>query len=194
MRAGLQTVQQAWAAPASVRTTALNPALRYLLVRHQDREALLVWVGDEPGPLGSASVWVGADGVVLRTVHGRLVGVAEPTRNWRVVGQTPPSPTSALAQGSPTSVTQTIDMQPGHRLGLRVPLLRTALSSAPSTTLLIGSAAEWRWEEEHMPGTTLPPSWVAQDAHGEVVYGQRCLAVDWCLSWQAWPTAVQATP
>lgn len=189
LRAGWQTVEQAWAAPTAVRHSKLDPALRYLLVHHQDREALLVWVGDEPGPLGPTRVWVGADGVVLRTAQGRLVGVAEPTRQWRLIRQDPPP-----ESGPSSTVTHTIDMQPGHRLGLRVPLQRRMLSSAPQPTRWLGDATGLRWEEERPVDATLPPLWHALDAQGQVVYGQRCLAADWCLSWQVWPTDREASP
>ena len=189
LRAGWQTVEQAWATPTAVRHSRLDPALLYLLVHHQDREALLVWVGDEPGPLGLTRVWVGADGVVLRTAQGRLVGVAEPTRNWRLISQDTP-----VASGSSTTVTQTVNMQPGHRLGLRVPLQRRPLSSAPSPTRWLGDATGLRWEEERPVDAARPPIWLARDAQGHVVYGQQCLAVDWCLSWQTWPTDQTAAP
>ena len=185
LRAGWQTVEQAWGTPAPVRNTDLNPALRYLLVQQQGREALLVWVGDEPGPLGSTSVWVGADGVVLRTAQGRLVGVAEPTRNWRLVRQ--------AATGSST-VTDIVDVQPGHRIGLRQTGQRTALSAAPTAHRFVGDTRGLRWQEDRWADASLPPSHVALDAQNQVVYGQRCLAADWCLSWQGWPANPKVSP
>ena len=185
LRAGWQTVEQAWSTAAPVRDSALNPALRYLLVQQQGREALLVWVGDEPGALGRTSVWVGADGVVLRTAQGRLVGVSEPTRNWRVISRT--------STGSST-VTETVDVQPGHRMGLRQTGQRSLLSAPPTAHRWVGTLDGLRWQEDTWMDALLPPSHVALNAQDQVVYGQRCLAADWCLSWQVWPAEPQVSP
>ena len=85
MNAGLKTFQaELWPERPDVRNTHLNPQLRYMLLESGKQEALVVWVGDEPHPLGTASVWVSADGVVIRTVKGQLVGMTEPARSWRL--------------------------------------------------------------------------------------------------------------
>ncbi|TDM05580.1 MAG: hypothetical protein C4K60_12555 [Ideonella sp. MAG2] len=187
MRAGLQTLQGAWPQASSVRDAPLDHRLVYLLVTHQGREALMVWSGDEPGPLGPTRVWVGADGVVLRTHQGRMVGVSEPTRSWRVVAQAP-------VPGLPQGEQQTVDLQPGYRLGLQQTVVRMPLPtplSEPSTLAFHGPVTGLQWEEENVMSvsarSSLQVGLLARNAQGQVVYGERCLTPEWCLSWQPWP-------
>jgi hypothetical protein len=71
--------------PSSARQTPLKAGIRYLLVENNQREALMVWVGNEIGPMGPTTIWVSADGVVLRLAQGRLVGISEPTRQWPLI-------------------------------------------------------------------------------------------------------------
>ena len=76
MKAGFMTLKdEVMPSRSDVRKTALQTNYRYLLVETEGQEALMVWIGNEPHRLGQASVWVSSDGVIIRMVKGKLVGV-----------------------------------------------------------------------------------------------------------------------
>jgi hypothetical protein len=181
-RAGWLTLQEAFAPAVVVRQTPLKPDLRYLLVETGGREALMVWVGQERSSLGDASVWVSADGVVLRLLQGRLVGVAEPRRSWRLVAQT------AVSTTGPVRWMETSDEQPGFRLGVVRTVERVTAAQVPAALAAWAvGAQDLRWSQEVDASTGQSFSFVGVNTSGQVQAGQRCLAPDWCWRWQAWP-------
>jgi hypothetical protein len=181
MRAGLLTFQQEITSDhLAVHQRPLRPELRYLLVQNNDQEALMVWVGNEPSPVGEASVWVSSDGVVMRLSEGRLIGISEPRRYWRLVAE--------------SARTQTTDEQPGLRLGLERTIEKTAVpnSNLPKSWRDMSPDMQGTEEIDRVSGKRL--TLYAAHPASEVMAGQRCITPAWCLRWQTWPTTKATTP
>ena len=186
MRAGMLTFQEELAPnlPA-VRETPLKPQLRYLLVESGGREALMVWVGNESGPVGETSVWLSADGVVVRLLQGRLVGVSEPRRAWQLTAEAPSS--QALDPASTAALVQTSDAQPGAQWGIVQDIRRQLLPATTSPMPWAEGTQGLRWVEEVDASTGQRLSLYAINAQNQTIAGQRCINPQWCLRWQTWP-------
>jgi hypothetical protein len=191
MVAGLRTLQdEVMPTRLDVRQITLQPSFRYLLVEHKNQQALMVWVGHEKGPLGETTIWVSADGVILRLVQGRLVGVDEPARSWRLTSET--VDTSSTVEQTPIS--QTSDEQPGFRLGVFRTVEKIELPSKPESMSWVEGNPDWQWvaEVDSTSGQSL--AFYGMNAHRETMVGQRCLTPEWCLRWQAWPAKPSTSP
>lgn len=193
MRAGLLSIQHdIMPPPQSARHTPLKPDLRYLLVQSGGREALMVWVGTERTSLCEASVWVGADGVVVRLCDSRLVGISEPQRQWQLIDE------SAAITTNPNSVNRRIhrqitDQQPGFHMGMVRTIEKiNAIDQAPPVTW-IGRQHGTQWVEEIDQISRTRIGWYTVNSEHSGVAGQRCIAPDWCLQWQTWPPKYPAS-
>lgn len=189
MRAGLLTFkEEVIPTRIEVRQHETDPKFRYLLVESGGQEALVVWVGNEPNPLGEASVWISADGVVLRFVQGRLIGVSETRRSWQIRSELILSPENPLFSG--TQYEQISDEQPNFRIGVVRKIQKLNLSTVPQPMLAIEKAQSLRWYEEIDSQSRKRLAVYGLDAHQQTIAGQRCIASDWCLRWQKWPVKV----
>ncbi len=187
MRAGLLSIQQdIMPSPQSARHTSLKPDLRYLLVQSGGREALMVWVGTERTSLCEASVWVGADGVVVRLCDGRLVGVSEPKRQWQLMDESAPITTN-LNSANRRIHRQTTDQQPGFHIGIVRTIEKINIIDPALPVPWAGRQHSTQWVEEidHHSGARL--SWYVVNSEHDGMAGQRCITPDWCLQWQTWP-------
>jgi hypothetical protein len=197
MRAGLDTLRQAWpgstgALPDAV---ALDARYRYLRVQVEGRTGLMVLADHDPGPQGRTAVWYSADGVVLRLAEGRIAGVTDGVRSWQWVSAAAPIDWQAVVTRGPTRFEQIIDRQPGWRFGERRARVVQAMASAPALHRAVGLPPQVQWFEERNASGAPQPVWyaVVLSAEGaQVMYGQTCLETDWCLSWQPWPAAAEA--
>jgi hypothetical protein len=193
MRAGLLSLQQDIMPSAqSVRHYPLRPDLRYLLVKSEGREALMVWVGKEQTNLCEASVWVSADGVVMRLCGGRLVGVSERQRQWQLVDE------SMLSVAQPSSSDrsihrQTSDEQPGFHLGVARTIEKIHLTTheQPTSWFVMPQTVQWVEERDHLSGDQL--SFYAVNTDHDWIAGQRCITAQWCVQWQTWPSKSTAS-
>ena len=182
MKAGLITLQQeVMPTRQDVRQSPLQPGVRYLLVEERGQEALLVWVGTEQGPLGETTVWTSADGVIVRLVQGRLVGVAEPLRTWRLTSET------AFAVANTSQFSQRSDVQPGYRMGLVRTIEKKIVPSVPRPMPWVEESRHLNWIEEVDVSTGQRLAIVAVNEMNQTIAGQRCISPQWCLRWQAWP-------
>ena len=175
-----------------VRQTALKPEFRYLLVEAKGQEALMIWVGTERSALGETSVWMSADGVVLRLAQGRLVGVSEPHRSWRLTAESPLLTNPASTTQSLFS--QTSDEQPGYRLGIKRTIEKLDLPAHHQTPewALVYPHLRWIQEIDVSSGERLAVYGTNEQNH--TLAGQRCLGPDWCLRWQVWPAMTLSPP
>ena len=182
MKAGLLTLQQeVMPTHQDVRSTTLRPGVRYLLVEEQGREALLVWVGNEKNPFGEASVWVSADGVIVRLVQGRLVGIADPLRTWNLTSET------VATSSNSSQFSQTTDVQPGFRMGLVQRIEKKNLHATPRPMPWVEEARNLNWVEEVDVATGQRLAIFAVNEFNQTIAGQRCMSTEWCLRWQTWP-------
>jgi uncharacterized protein YcfL len=189
--AGLRTFQEeVMPSQLPVRQTALKPEFRYLLVESKGQEALMIWVGTERSALGETTVWMSADGVVIRLVQGRLVGVSEPHRSWRLVSESPTNTSSA----SRSQFIQTSDEHPGFSLGIQRTINKVELPLDPKTTAWAVVAQDLRWTQEVDISSGQRLALHGTNAHNHTMAGQRCLTPEWCLRWQAWPAKTTTSP
>lgn len=194
IRAGLLTIQQE--VPSSnqtVRQAQLQPGYRYLLIEHHGHEALLVWVSQEPGPMGDTSIWVSADGVVFRLVQGRLVGVSEPLRHWSLTSEDPSlSVQQSLMNSSP--LIQTSDRQPGYRMGAVQYLLRGPANAPTHVRAWVHAGQKLRWLEDRDADSGQQLALYAINLNDQIIAGHLCIGPGWCYSWQEWPFKNSANP
>ena len=187
MRAGLLSLQQDFMPSAqNIRHAPRQPNLRYLLVQSDGREALMVWVGIDRTSLCEASVWVSADGVVMRLCQGRLIGVSEPQRQWQLLDESAALNTH-LASTNRSIHHQTTDQQPGFLFGNIRTVEKTNLPNLDTPMPWFGKHLQMQWVEErdHFSGVRLTLYTVNSERDG--MAGQRCITPDWCLQWQTWP-------
>ena len=170
--------------PSSARQTPLKAGIRYLLVENNQREALMVWVGNEVSPMGPTTIWVSADGVVLRLAQGRLVGISEPTRQWQLISESKLVPPDNDPKAPYFS--QTTDEQPGQRMGVIRHVSKTPVKASAQTTAWQPQGLHWEQELDVSTGTRLALHGYHRP-EGEIVAGQRCIHTRWCLRWQTWP-------
>ena len=183
--AGLSSLlDEVRSSPSSVRQTPMKTGIRYLLVEDNQREALMVWVGNEVGPMGPTTIWVSADGVVLRLTQGRLVGISEPSRQWRLISESKLAPTGDDPR--PLHFLQTTDEQPGQRMGVIRQVSKLPVKASSQTTSSLPEGLHWEQELDVTTGTLLALHGFLRP-EGEIAAGQRCIHPGWCLRWQTWP-------
>lgn len=186
------TVAQAFSGGPVVDKAPLNPALRYLRVSVQGRSALLVLGFEEPLAAGPIQTWYSSEGEVLRLQNGRIVGTAGMSVDWRQVQHTPFPVWAEIGNTEGVSFERLRDEMPGYRYGI-VESLRIRAIAPPSNAQLVGLPPEaLQWYEERVVGhrqATGRYGVRVQDGLMTVVYGEQCLAADFCLAWQTWPPA-----
>jgi hypothetical protein len=191
MKAGLMTLKdEVMPSRSDVRKTALQPDYRYLLVETDGQEALMVWIGNEPHRLGQASVWVSSDGVIIRLVNGKLVGVSEPRRHWQLISEsivTSPPPGSSI-----TRLTQTSDAQPGYRMGVMRTVDQKVLPAGEQAMAWVDHSLALRWQEEVDSNTGERTALYGLNSSNQITAGHRCMTAQWCLRWQTWPAKASA--
>ncbi len=192
LKAGLMTLKdEVMPSRSNVRQTALQPNYRYLLVETDGQEALMVWIGNEPHRLGQASIWVSADGVIIRTVKGKLVGVSEPRRHWQLISESiVPSPPET---SSITRLIQSSDAQPGYRMGMERTVDQKVLPASAQAMSWLDRSLGLRWLEEVDSKTGERLALYGLSTDDQTIAGQRCVSAQWCLRWQAWPAKASAS-
>ena len=207
----VQTLPYAYGRNPGVDNARLDPNFRYLRVTVRGRVALLALGYIDSHPQGTIEVWYSAEREVLRLQDGRLVGAVGLTTEWRNVTLPELPAWSAAARDNQAFLwTRARDVMPGYRFGVKDKLELRAIE-APRRSALQGMDAQgltWfeeRAEPEVVAGLSavfgidadalLPPARYAVDLRGgqeTVVYGEQCLAVDLCFTWQRWPVQAQA--
>lgn len=193
--AGMATLRgEIRSAEPSPRLVPLQSGVKYLLVKHEKREALMVWIGNETSAMGDVSVWVSADGVILRlSKTGQLLGVAETTRHWRTVSKTPFTPEKP--DKNKKTLVETTDLQPGYRLGVQRPVDVSKIDAPSDDGLWFVKAADLEWTQKLDSSTGQKIGAVGRHPTNlDHVAGYRCIASDWCLRWQSWPIDSQELP
>ncbi len=179
----------------------LDPQHAYLRVTQGQQVGWLVYGGMLAWHGTQVETWYGADGGVLRLLHGRLVGFASPTLQWSETQRSlPDQPQRLWGAASHHHFERWVDRMPGwllnqhqarhlQAMGAKPPQAHRLLAAAPSVVW-------WRETAAAAPETTpatAQDSWYALDTTVQpplVIYGQQCLQGSQprlCLSWQRWP-------
>ncbi len=212
----LQTLPYAYGRNPSVDNARLNPNYRYLRVTIDGRVALLVLGEVDSYPQGPVEVWYSAEREALRLQNGRVAGAVGLTTEWRAVS-VPELPTwGAIARAGDQMLrwTRVRDVMPGYRFGVKDVLSLRVIPEPKQSALKDLDPQRLTWFEERVEAKTvallsgvlgnslavdlpLPPARYAvdlRDGAETVVYGEQCLAVNLCFSWQRWPAQAQVTP
>ena len=186
------TVSEALGLGKSVDAIALNPELRYLRVTGAGRPVLMVLGYVQPSAQGALETWYSSSGEVLQLREGRLVSTTGLQVDWRAVRYTDLPTWAQIGERGSARFKRERDEMPGYRFGLSdtVSLQEVA---APRHARLVGlPASELRWFEETVHGSPhgRPSARYGLRLRGgqaQVVYGEQCLAPDFCMAWQTWP-------
>lgn len=184
---------------SAVEAQPLNPRFRYLRVAANGTPALLVLGHVEQDTSGRpVEVWASGSREVLRLQNGRLVGVAGTPVEWRNVTLPPKLPAWQEITAARSYLRQRDEM-PGYRIGL-TERVRVQPMPAPGNSALVRlDPGTLRWYQETVEalegapsegvpaGRPLPPARYAVQPAGLPVYGEQCVAANFCLSWQSWP-------
>ena len=181
---------------------APNPAYTYLRVELDGFPPAMMVLGYvDAHPLGPIEVWYSAQGEVIKTQNGRLVGSTGLPLDWAGVRFTAgPPPWAAVAQGG-ASFTRVHDELPSYRFGIVdqvavMPVPGFNEGSLPFTlpaSLPRAGVVAYHWFRESVasgPSAALPDSWFAVGQYlGQtaVVYSRQCLRPDYCMHLQRWP-------
>ena len=208
MDALMQTVRAVVPADDSVAGARLDSNFRYLRVTLGGRTALLAQGFVESNPQGPIEVWYSGEREVVRLQNGRVVGVVGTTTEWRNVSLREVPSWSAVARaGQPVRLLRTRDVMPGYRFGVRDELLVRAIAPPQDSQLRDLDPQSLTWfEERFQPEPTIasaaahvtalyderalrPSRYAVRISDGDetVVYGEQCIAADFCFTWQRWP-------
>ena len=203
----VQTLQDALQGNRSVTDAQLNPAFRYIRITVGGRVSFLALGSEDKHPQGPIEVWFSAQREVLRLQNGRVVGAAGVTTEWRSVTLPEMPSWSALARSQqPLLWVRIRDVMPGYRLGVRDELVLRAVPPPKESALQGVDAPSLSWFEERFQtgvvagrltrlvtdvaiDRVLPPARYAvdlRDGKEIVVYGEQCLAPEFCFTWQRW--------
>jgi hypothetical protein len=210
MNAAVETAQKAIQRDTGVETARLDPKFSFLRVTASGRVAFLALGGVDAHPDGPIEIWYSALREVVRVQNGRVVGVTGFKTEWRNVSiAAAPSWTVAGKAQQPLQWVRVRDVMPGYRYGLRDELSLVRVAAPARSELRAVDAGSLLWFEERMnnrmgyvaslfsaagPDVVLPPARYAvdfRDGKETVVYGEQCLAADFCFTWQRWSAEQQ---
>ena len=172
----------------------LAPSVPYLRVQISGRVALLALGYVDTDRLGPIEVWYSAKGEVLRLQNGHLVGLTGSDVEWRE-SRLSSMPVWPKENALPSAYTRSRDVMPGYRFGVVDQLSLRAVTMPARSNLLAIAPSRLRWFEELEGRGALPPSRFALlkiSGQDVAVYGEQCVSVAVCLSWQQWPPAASA--
>jgi hypothetical protein len=207
MDAIVQTVRLATVGGATVDTSPLNPKVSYIRVTVGKQVAFLVLGFFDSDQHGQVEVWYSGRREAVRLQNGRVIGAVGLATEWRGVTLPDLPAWSAIAQSKePLSWVRVRDVMPGYRFGVRDALVLRQIPAPQKSALQNIDPRELTWFEERFqtePLTggiailsglfsddrILPPARYAvdfRDGYEFVVYGEQCLSVDFCFTWQRW--------
>jgi hypothetical protein len=178
-------------------TSKLNPQFSYIRVTVGRQVAFFALGFFDKDRHGQVEVWYSGQKETLRLQDGRLIGVVGLATEWReVVLPDLPSWSSLAQRKDPLNWVRIRDVMPGYRFGIRDELMLQRIPAPAKSELLHLDPSELTWFEERFEkeskagSATLPPARYAVDLRDGiefVVYGEQCLAADFCFTWQRWP-------
>jgi len=179
---------------------SLDPRFAYLRVTVEGRPLFLARGDIDEIPQGQVEVWYSSSREVIRLLNGRLVGAVGTTIEWRGVAVPKLPSWHELAQQKHYEWVRMRDVMPGYRFGVSDHLVlkvvpppdKSALQSADPLVLtwFEESAKEPNSKSQLVQGfEPLPTARYAVSFAGgkeQVVYGEQCLALAFCFTWQRW--------
>jgi hypothetical protein len=209
MDAAIQTARTAAQGGSRIDMSLLDPKFHYMRVMVQGQVAFLVLGFLDNHPQGPVEVWYSGQKEAIRLQNGRLIGVVGLATEWRgVVLPELPSWAAMARSKDATNWVRVRDVMPGYRFGLRDALVVRQIAVPASSALLNVDPKALTWFEERFQADSgaerttffpnissgpsdqlLPPARYAVDLRDgveTVVYGEQCLSVEFCFTWQKW--------
>lgn len=169
----------------------LDPRFEYLRINSEGRVFYLLKAYKDQG----VEVWYGGSGETLRFSDGRFVGATGLLTEWRnVVLPELPSWETLVDRGATYRWIRIRDLMPGYRYGIHDELTLNRMAPPQNTHLAVLDSKKLIWFEEVnlAKSDQLPTAVYAYDpASKSVVYGETCLSMTLCFSWQSWPKNLQ---
>lgn len=176
-----------------------NPRYTFLRVKATGYPPGLLVLGYiDPHPDGPVLVWYSANGQVLRTQNGRIVGSTGTPVEWLGLRMVIAPPAWESRPAGDYRYVRERDVLPGYQFGVHESLLGApvpvpAAGQLPET-LPMDLAQQYRWYREVVTDSSvspvLPPAlfaWGQYDGEWKVVYSEQCLSPDLCVVLQRWP-------
>ena len=192
----LRTIGALLSSSAPANDTQLNPEYEHLRVTLDGRSAFVTLGDIDKRPDGNINVYYGGGGLVIRVQNGRLAGVNGLTTEWRNVVMHNAPAWAAAARAKHLEWRRARDFMPGYQYGIEEQIILTPIAPPLKNPLLETSGEGLYWFEEHIAASNatrdsmkLPPARYAVSLANNqetVVYGEQCLAVNTCLTWQRW--------
>lgn len=190
-----QSLRQIVPPPTAPEKADFPPPYRYLRLEIDGRVIFLASDTPQADQPGATVTWYSAGREVLRLREGRLVAAVGMREEWRVVSL-PELPQWAVLvdREVPLRWVRQRDVMPGYRFGVEDALVLQKVAPPQASALkgLAPGALVW-FEERFVHAESpeaLPVARYAVQRDGgtaRVVYGEQCVSLTVCFSWQRWP-------
>lgn len=192
MESARYTASRLWSADLS---PPLQSGIDYLRIRIADGRVAFLALGYVEGSGGDETeVWYSAEGEVLKLRGGRIVATLGLSVDWRRVVFLR-MPAWMQIGVSPLTFERERDVMPGYRFNIREKLTVREIPPPAHNPLSEIDPAGIRWFEENTEPETsekdpLPPARYAIRMRAgagdrvEALYGEQCLSIALCFSWE----------
>ena len=201
----MQTANSALKSKPGDDGSRLNPIYRYLRITIDGR-TLFVTLGDiDKHPDGPIEIYYSAGHEVIRLQNGHIVGAIGALTEWRNVSISEAPSWHHSRANQPVTWRRTRDVMPGYRYSVSDNLVRSMVTAPQKSAFQDINTETLVWfEDRHTLSTSdnnhwfpifkaqsamLPPARYAvafTNSNETVVYGEQCLSLDLCLTWQRW--------
>ncbi len=163
---------------------SFSAGFEYLEVEWQGRKAVMALGYRETNGSNIIEHWYSGQGEMLMMVNGRLVKVLGMTQEVRHVVTNTPVWSDILGHRLPMVWSQTKEVMPGYRYGLKEYVITQKVNPNEAEKTLITDATAWVLEEIKSKDEK-GRSWIYQQKFAlnadKVIYSEQCLAPELCF-------------
>ncbi len=178
----IDTASHFWASKAQ--KDSFSPGFEYLEVEWQGRKAAMALGYRDTKGAQVSEHWYSGQGEMIKLVNGRVVQALGMTKEVRQVLGAPPVWADLLAHRSPVVWSQTKEVMPLYRYGLREYFLSQQITPTASEKAVASEATAWVVEEVKSKNEKGMP-WIYQQKFalvgGKVIYSEQCVAPEMCF-------------
>lgn len=163
---------------------SFSAGFEYLEVDWQGRKAAMALGYRETNGSKVIEHWYSGQGEMLKMVNGRVVQVLGMTQEVRHVDTNTPVWSDILAHRLPMVWSQTKEVMPGYRYGLKEYAITQQVNPSAAERTLITNATAWVLEEIKSKDEK-GKVWIYQQKFAvngdKVIYSEQCLAPEMCF-------------
>lgn len=178
----IDTAGHFWAGKAQ--KDIFSPGFEYLEVEWQGRKAAMALGYRETKGAQVSEHWYSGQGEMIKLVNGRVVQVLGMTKEIRNALGAPPVWADLLEHRSPVVWSQTKEVMPLYRYGLREFFLSQQSTPAAADKAIASEATAWVIEEVKSKNEKGTP-WIYQQKFAllgdKVIYSEQCFAPEMCF-------------